>query len=242
MAAAAPSDVILIIADISGYTKFMLNNAQSLAHAQTVITSLMEAVVAEAKLPFVIAKLEGDAVFMYALRQPGKAWERDRQAIRQRLSRFYGLFQRRLNLLRATNTCGCGACAALDQLSIKFVVHAGQALLYKFGRFDELAGPDVILVHRLLKNSVVERTYLLVTAAAFEQLGMAVDADLYAPQVEHYDDVGDVAVLVDRQIAERQSLAAPETRAGAWAKLVGMALRMWAMIRQRGRSFGRLPS
>ena len=38
----APEPVLLVIADISGYTRYMTANAKTLAHSQTVITELME--------------------------------------------------------------------------------------------------------------------------------------------------------------------------------------------------------
>ena len=42
-----PQKVFLLIADISGYTKFMVSKRKTLAHAQAIITELMEAIIAE---------------------------------------------------------------------------------------------------------------------------------------------------------------------------------------------------
>lgn len=225
-------DVILLIADISGYTRFMLGNAESLAHAQMVISSLMTAVMAEARLPFVISKLEGDAIFMYAVCAEGRRWQADQAQIRARLPSFHATFARRLALLRTSNTCGCGACSHLERLSIKIVVHAGRALIYKVAKYTELAGPDVIIVHRLLKNSVAEREYLLLTDAAFAALGLEDNPAVYAPQREVYDDVGEIGVRVDRALAARlpAEIAAPSGRPSLWQRLAGLGLRMWAML------------
>ena len=38
-----PEAVLLIIADISGYTRYMTANAKTLAHSQTIITELVKA-------------------------------------------------------------------------------------------------------------------------------------------------------------------------------------------------------
>ena len=56
-------DVLLLIADISGYTDFMLSNKVSLAHSQDIITKLMKVIIKEVKIPLKISKFEGDAIF-----------------------------------------------------------------------------------------------------------------------------------------------------------------------------------
>src|SRR5689334_21985441 len=61
--------VLLMIADISGYTRFIATNRESLAHCQIVITELMRTVLKELKVPIQISKLEGDAVFFYLRKQ-----------------------------------------------------------------------------------------------------------------------------------------------------------------------------
>jgi hypothetical protein len=61
----APEPVLLIIADISGYTRYMTANAKTLAHSQTIITELVKAIVEQIELPLEVAKLEGDAVFFF---------------------------------------------------------------------------------------------------------------------------------------------------------------------------------
>jgi len=43
------------------------------------------------------------------------------------------------------------------------IAHAGKALLHEVGGLHELAGVDVILLHRLLRNSVPGSEYLMLT-------------------------------------------------------------------------------
>jgi hypothetical protein len=52
-------DSLLLIADISGYTKFMLSNRQSIKHSQTIITELTKTIIQQVKIPFLVSKLEG---------------------------------------------------------------------------------------------------------------------------------------------------------------------------------------
>jgi hypothetical protein len=51
-------------------------------------------------------------------------------------------------------------------------------------RFDKLFGLDVILVHRLLKNAVEERQYVLMTAPAYDAFGRFFDL---IPEVRRED-------------------------------------------------------
>ena len=58
--------VVLILADISGYTKFMVENQLSAVHGQIVITSLIESILREVDIPLRLQGIEGDAIFVYA--------------------------------------------------------------------------------------------------------------------------------------------------------------------------------
>src|SRR5258707_14538194 len=78
----APEPVLLIIADISGYTRYMTANAKTLAHSQTIITELVKAIIESVDLPLEVAKLEGDAVFLFCRKQTGsKPWMEARRLI-----------------------------------------------------------------------------------------------------------------------------------------------------------------
>jgi len=71
-------------------------------------------------------------------------------------------------------TCPCSACAAIGSLDLKFVCHYGSFVIDTEAGGVDLAGPDVILVHRLLKNTVSESTgikaYALLTDPCLQQL------------------------------------------------------------------------
>jgi hypothetical protein len=55
----------LLIADITGYTAFLTRS--ELEHAQDILRSLFDALLALMQPPLVVSKLEGDAVFAYTL-------------------------------------------------------------------------------------------------------------------------------------------------------------------------------
>ena len=49
--------LLLILADISGYTRFMLASQIALVHGQQVITSLIEAILQEVEIPLEVKEI-----------------------------------------------------------------------------------------------------------------------------------------------------------------------------------------
>ena len=192
----APEPVILIIADISGYTRYMTANAKTLAHSQVIITELVKAIVRQIELPLEVAKLEGDAVFLYGRKRNNpKPWPETKRIIGAKLLAFFRLFGEKVGELSGSTTCSCHACAHIEKLRLKVVVHSGEALFHQIFNFVELAGVDVIIVHRLLKNSVAADQYLLLTETARHDLEFAEPIQL-AGGSEHFEDIGKVSTFV----------------------------------------------
>ena len=61
----APEPACLVIADISGYTSYLAG--VELDHAQDILADLLDTVVTAFRPTFRLAKLEGDAAFVYAI-------------------------------------------------------------------------------------------------------------------------------------------------------------------------------
>jgi hypothetical protein len=89
---------------------------------------------------------------------------------------------------------------------LKVIVHSGEALFHRVYHFVELAGVDVIIVHRLLKNTVAADHYLLLTEAARRDVEFADPIELRAGS-ETYDDIGQLNTLV--YLPDGQSAVAP---------------------------------
>lgn len=191
-----PEPVLLIIADISGYTQFMTANAKTLAHAQAIITELVTAIIREVELPLTVAKLEGDAVFLYAKKEDGaRSWSDTRKMIGDRLLRFFTAFSGKLKELRGVTTCDCHSCRSMERLRLKLVVHSGEALFHHiFGTVD-LAGVDIIIAHRLLKNSVTSEQYILMTEAAVKDIEFPVIVP-FKSGIEDVDDIGEIKTQI----------------------------------------------
>ena len=59
-------ELVLILADISGYTRFMLENQTAAVHGQLCITTLIETMLRQVDIPLQLQEIEGDALFLYA--------------------------------------------------------------------------------------------------------------------------------------------------------------------------------
>jgi uncharacterized protein YndB with AHSA1/START domain len=160
---------VLVVADISGYTGFLADS--ELEHAQDVLRDLIQTVVGNERPLLRLSKLEGDAAFSYALTETP-----DGSALLDTLEAAYFAFRRRLESIRRANSCDCNACVLIPNLNLKFVAHYGTFVREKLYGVEELTGTDVIVVHRLLKNDVVESLglagYVILTDALLRAAGL----------------------------------------------------------------------
>jgi len=223
----APEPVLLIIADISGYTRYMTANAKTLAHSQTIITELVKAIITQVQLPLEVAKLEGDAVFLFCRkRDDAHSWAETRRLIGRKLLTFFRLFSEKVSELSESTTCTCNACTHIEKLRLKVVVHSGEALFHHVFNFLELAGVDVILIHRLLKNSVGADQYLLLTEAARQDVEFPEQIPLVAG-VETYDDIGRVGTLIYLPDALQTPVGPPAAFAERAARSWKLSFKLW---------------
>src|SRR3954449_11579494 len=190
---AAPQPACFLIADISGYTRYL--TGVELDHAQDILADLMGAVVSALRPTFRLAKLEGDAVFTFALGETV-----DGSMLLDTIERCYFGFRRRRRDVRQSTSCECNACSRIPDLDLKFVVHHGETLIQKVAGRQELLGSDVIVVHRLLKNDVVERlgipAYALFSQASLDASGLDPAALGMRPHSETYERIGEVRAWV----------------------------------------------
>lgn len=184
--------VVLMIADISGYTDFMLANEKSLEHSHLIIGELIKTLLQHVELPLELAKLEGDAVFLYAVKDEG--FERHAAVIGERVLKFFQLFADKIGELTLSSFCKCGACTNIEKLRLKVIVHSGHCAFYPIANLTELSGVDVIIVHRLLKNSVGSHEYVLLTEPAKNDL--QIPLALLEESTETYDAIGTLKTFV----------------------------------------------
>jgi hypothetical protein len=195
-------DGMLVLADIGGYTGF-LRTVQTVhaddafangavPDAYGLVSSLLDAIVGRLVPPFTLSKLEGDAVFAYA---PSDAGIPRGDALLDCVQACYDGFRRLLADAHEVWTCRCDACQRIDQLELKFIVHAGGFVIQSIAGTAELVGPEVVMAHRLLKNDAAAAlgtgAYALLTAPVVERFGVPVDGALpMSAEYEHYEPLG----------------------------------------------------
>ena len=182
---------LLVIADISGFTQFMKSHENKANHAMQVVVELLRAVISAAAPPLKLADVEGDAAFFYAICKEDGDGARELAAIKKQVLSFFRSFYQTLHRLCALYPCARNA----RNLRLKVVIHAGEVAIEHIHGFDKLFGMDVILTHRLLKNSVPSPEYVLMTEAAYNRLG---DFEKLTPerQTEYCEGIGVVETVV----------------------------------------------
>jgi hypothetical protein len=181
-------DGVLLLADISGFTEFVTTT--DIEHGPPIIAELLEEVIRELSPPLEIQEVEGDAVFALgpdrSVGTPAHLLDVADQA--------FAAFRARQRELAKDDGCSCNACRSVGRLDLKIVAHHGRFLRQQVAGHSQVAGADVILTHRLLKNAVERRGYLLLTDAARAWMGL--DSAALDEHVERYEHLGDVRCFV----------------------------------------------
>ena len=150
-----------VIADISGYTRFVTLHKQSLLHAEKIVGNLLEAVMSEVKPPLQVHELLGDAVTMYA---PADVNPSVTQLIYTQIQKMREAFNgAESSHISDCSLCACEACNNIEKLRLKIIAHVGEAAITRVGGIRKISGVDVILTHRWLKNSIPSKEYFLFT-------------------------------------------------------------------------------
>jgi uncharacterized protein YndB with AHSA1/START domain len=171
----------LVLADISGYSKFIAQT--EVDHSWSILHELLDTMVRSMQGRMDVSQVEGDAILFIS----GLSLAEVIEAVES----TFVAFHRRLRDMQAVTTCPCAACATIGVLKLKFVVHHGRFSRQRLGTVEQLHGKDVIVAHRLLKNKVPSKEYLLVTDAVLERLPDEMKS-AFTPHTEE-SDVGPIA-------------------------------------------------
>ena len=182
---------LLLIPDISGFTRFV--NEIELEHGRHIVSELLESIIDADDLGLTVAEIEGDAILFY-LKDVVPSVPR----IATLAERMFVRFHTQLKQYESRRICHCGACSSAQSLSLKIVAHAGPLEFIKVKEFHKPYGPDMILVHRLLKNSVPMDEYLLVTENLAERSSPYAESALpswvdFKSSSDSYDEIGEVS-------------------------------------------------
>lgn len=158
MPESAPRPGLLFVPDISGFSDFV--NATAIAHSRHIIEELLETLIDANELGLQVSEVEGDAILFYRF---GPA--PDAGAFFAQVKRMFIAFHAYLRRYDTQRICRCGACAGASGLSLKIIAHQATISQARIKEHVKLFGQGVIAVHRLLKNNVRQREYVLLTRA-----------------------------------------------------------------------------
>jgi class 3 adenylate cyclase len=158
MAQIEPSSrpTLLFIPDISGFTRFVTDT--EITHSQHIIEELLEVLIDANDIDLEISEIEGDAILFYRYdKEPTTA------EILGQVRTMFLQFHAHVKKFETQRICNCGACNTTHSLQLKFIVHYGETTLKNVKHFSKLFGSDVIVAHRLMKNNIPLKEYLLLT-------------------------------------------------------------------------------
>ena len=193
---------LLMLADISGYTSFLgrvsdahpdiASGVAPVPPAYDFMVTLLDLVADEVQPTFTPVQTEGDALF--AVADADGVTNHGREVLGT-IGSTYASYHARIEEQQRMQEHECSACVLLGSLELKFIVHAGTFVEQQLSTRTHVAGPAVILAHRLLKNRVTEETglrgYALITDAALELLGL--DASQGIGHTETFGDAGTIS-------------------------------------------------
>lgn len=185
--------IFIILVDISGYTRFIKYHRISLLHAEKIVALLMESILEQVQFPIMAHEILGDAISLYALDEgkPGQAND-----IYIQLMKYFTAFrEREAMLISECSICKCEACREIGKLKLKAILHLGQAAFTKIFNTEKISGEDVIISHRLLKNSVPSDEYILMTENFFQRCTQ-IDQGSLTKYVEYCEGIGKVNTRV----------------------------------------------
>ena len=165
----ADNNATILIPDISGFTEFMTST--ELNHASHAINILIDSILKAVGEEYEVSEIEGDAVLLIK-----KGPAPSKKEILDMCFKIFNAFHFQRKWMQQHTLCLCGACQAIINLTLKFVAHHGPLAEIKVGRFVKQSGPEMIVAHRLLKNSIGNNEYLLLTEKLWLQIPHSSDA------------------------------------------------------------------
>ena len=184
----AENNATILIPDISGFTEFMTTT--ELSHGSHAINVLIDAIVNAVGEEYEVSEIEGDAVLL--IRKGPAPSKKD---ILNICLKIFNAFHFQRKWMQQYAVCPCEACLAIGNLTLKFVVHHGPLAEIKVGRFVKQSGPELIVAHRLLKNSIGNNEYLLMSEKLLQQVADASEGTEmeWTCASEEYSSIGKVA-------------------------------------------------
>lgn len=147
---------LICIPDITGFTRFMAET--NLEFSRKIIPPLLRNIVSSNTLNLTVGEIEGDAILFYRYGTLPTFKE-----LVDQCKNFYINFTQQLELLKNEFPDDFAKYISSNKLALKIVLHAAEMTTTHIEGIIKLIGEDVVVVHKLLKNSVKDSEYILLT-------------------------------------------------------------------------------
>lgn len=178
-------EALILIPDISGFTKYVSSVNQE--HGQEKVALLLESILDNNSMNFEVSEIEGDAILFYSLKP---SFSGEDIMIQCRL--MFSAFHQKLNEFKSDG-CKCASCQKLGGLSLKFILHFGKLGSIMVKDYCKLFGRDLIIAHRLLKNNIDSKEYILITESFIKHFNLNMDAKNNQSIID-IEDIGTLAI------------------------------------------------
>lgn len=200
-------NAIILIPDISGYTEFLTRT--EIDHSSHILSEMLELIIESNETGLTLSEIEGDAVLFYKAGEPPSREELTHQCLL-----MFDRFHEKLKLIERDTICECGACQTATDLSLKFIAHYGKIKEIKVANFTKASGVDMVIAHRLLKNEIESREYILATKNYLNATGNPESSDSLVWQASSalYPGVGRIEFLYACLNSHKQAIPGPPSR------------------------------
>ncbi|WP_422858879.1 DUF2652 domain-containing protein [Flagellimonas sp. S174] len=157
-------------------------------HSEHVIAELLEVLIAANTQNMRLAEVEGDALFFY---KEGEIPSQEK--LLAQVESMYAAFYSHLKMMETNRICPCRACAAAPDLQLKIVLHCAELQFITVQGNRKPFGEAVIQAHRLLKNSIDNDNYVLLSNDLADEIGLSLQYESmlfrFRESQETYDGV-----------------------------------------------------
>ena len=183
--------MLICIPDISGFTKFMSETDYELN--SKVVPSLLNEIIYSNEIGLKVSEIEGDAVLFYKRGELPSL----KKLIGQ-CQHFYAQFYKQLSTLQNDFKDVHKGESFPEILGLKIILHYAEEVdSVQIGKHIKLVGEGVIVAHRLLKNKIESKEYLLLSEDLLKQYDFDdLDTRLYWDEVkkgqDKYKHIGEI--------------------------------------------------
>jgi hypothetical protein len=181
---------LICIPDITGFTRFMAET--DLEFSRKIIPPLMRCLVTSNTLSMKVGEIEGDAILFYRFGALPSLKE-----LAEQCKKFYADFNEQLASLKKQFPEDFEKYVSSSKLSLKIIIHAAELTSTHIEGMIKLIGEDVVVVHKLLKNSVEEAEYILFSEKLLkhydqEEIRNVLNWDVLKDGSDEYEYIGEV--------------------------------------------------